>query len=174
MLPIRRSFNIRRVNYSVADFTSLEEVGQVVSLRGVIVDRLHMSPIFASEKTGQSFAIHKSVTWLGIPGTNLKTARVFGWYFLYLKIISCAGAGNKKMILKVGNSRDHRMGRFVDVYITFNQGQVYPKGLSIGTEIELSWLFVRKTVRSGRIYCTATPMTCICIRKTGTIAHVLQ
>lgn len=166
-------------NCRVADFTSLEEVGQVVSLRGVVVDRLHTSPVFASEKTGQSFAVHKSLTWLGIPGryyTNITPHPALQPVLLpliYNPIKTCACVGNKKIILKVGNGQDQRYGRSVDVYITLNQGQVYPTGLYVGTEIELSWLYVRKTVKSGRIYCTATPMTSICIRKTGTNAHLL-
>lgn len=45
-----------------------QEVGETVSLRGRIVDRLHLAPYYGSEKIGQSFKSHRG-TWLGIPGT---------------------------------------------------------------------------------------------------------
>lgn len=44
-----------------------QEVGDTVSLRGRIVDRMHVLPRFASEKVGQAFKTHRG-TWLGIPG----------------------------------------------------------------------------------------------------------
>ena len=46
---------------------SLDEIGQTVSLRGRIVDRMHVEPQFSSEKTGQTYTTHRG-TWLGIPG----------------------------------------------------------------------------------------------------------
>ena len=52
---------------SVKEFSLLEEVGQTVSIRGRIIDRLHMAPLFSSEKSTQLFAIQQDI-WLGIPG----------------------------------------------------------------------------------------------------------
>jgi len=46
---------------------SEDEVGSFVSVRGRIVDRMHMEPQYASEKSGQTFTIQRG-TWLGIPG----------------------------------------------------------------------------------------------------------
>lgn len=48
---------------------SLDEIGQTVSLRGRIVDRMHVEPRFASERTGQTYTTHRG-TWLGIPGND--------------------------------------------------------------------------------------------------------
>lgn len=51
---------------------SQDEIGQTVSLRGRIVDRMHMEPRYASEKTGQNHSCHRG-TWLGIPGETNAT-----------------------------------------------------------------------------------------------------
>jgi hypothetical protein len=47
---------------------ALDEIGQTVSLRGRIVDRMHMDPRFSSERVGQTYTTHRGTTWLGIPG----------------------------------------------------------------------------------------------------------
>ena len=95
-------------------------------------------------------------------------------------------AGNKKAILKIGDAaagdqRSHvstvagvmagQSGcRTVDVYISLNEGQVYPTGLSAGTGVQLTWLYVRKTRKTGRLYCVSTPLTAIGIRRMAACA----
>ena len=53
----------------MAECLSLAEVGQVISLKGEIIDRLHMDPLFSWEKSGQSFAVVQRSVLLGIPCT---------------------------------------------------------------------------------------------------------
>lgn len=87
---------------------SLDEIGQTVSLRGRIVDRLHMEPRFSSERTGQSYSTHRG-TWLGIPGNGTPLKRkgmdAGGWHRgrwagLTLKPNGSGGGSNR------GGSRD--------------------------------------------------------------------
>ena len=75
--------------------------------------------------------------------------------------------GNKKLILKIGDDRESSFGSKIDVYFNLREGQVYPLGLFGGTEVELTWLCLRKTQKTGRLYCTSTLLTCIRLLKIG-------
>ena len=75
--------------------------------------------------------------------------------------------GNKKLILKIGDDRESSFGSKIDVYFNLREGQVYPLGLYGGTEVELTWLCLRKTQKTGRLYCTSTLLTCIRLVKLG-------
>ncbi len=75
--------------------------------------------------------------------------------------------GNKKLILKIGDDRESSFGSKIDVYFNLREGQVYPFGLYSGTEVELTWLCLRKTRKTGRLYCTSTLLTCIRLVKLG-------
>ena len=55
----------------------------------------------------------------------------------------------------------------MDVYFNLSEGQVYPMGLYMGSEVELTWLILRKTQKTGRLYCTATVLTTIRLMKIG-------
>lgn len=139
-LPKTESY-MRRDVLRAEECLSLDEIGQTVSLRGRIVDRMHVEPRFASERTGQTYTTHRG-TWLGIPG-------------------------NKKLILKIGDDRESSFGSKIDVYFNLREGQVYPLGLFSGTEVELTWLCLRKTQKTGRLYCTSTLLTSIRLLKIG-------
>ncbi|XP_046457393.1 uncharacterized protein LOC124204384 isoform X3 [Daphnia pulex] len=140
-LPRSESY-MRRDVLRAEECLSLDEIGQTVSLRGRIVDRMHMDPRFSSERVGQTYTTHRGTTWLGIPG-------------------------NKKLILKMGDDRECSFGSRIDVYFNLREGQVYPLGLFVGTEVELTWLCLRKTHKTGRLYCTSTLLTCIRLLKIG-------
>lgn len=76
-------------------------------------------------------------------------------------------AGNKKLILKIGDDRESSFGSKIDVYFNLREGQVYPLGLYPGSQVELTWLCLRKTLKTGRIYCTSTLLTGIRLVKLG-------
>lgn len=65
------------------------------------------------------------------------------------------------MLLKMGDVREGSFGSKIDVYIDLRDGQVYPLGLHAGTDVELSFLCLRKTHKTNRLYCTSTLMTSI-------------
>lgn len=75
--------------------------------------------------------------------------------------------GNKKMVLKMGDDRDSSFGSKIDVYFNLREGQVYPLGLDVGSQVELTWLCLRKTQKTARLYCTSTLLTCIRLVKLG-------
>ena len=81
-LPKSSSFTRHDV-LRAADCPSLAEEapGTAVSLRGRIVDRMHMDPLYASERTGHTFTTHRG-TWLGIPGIS-RSVLVFFLSFLF-------------------------------------------------------------------------------------------
>jgi hypothetical protein len=87
--------------------------------------------------------------------------------FLFIFFYSLSSIGNKKLILKMGDDRECSFGSRIDVYFNLREGQVYPLGLFVGTEVELTWLCLRKTHKTGRLYCTSTLLTCIRLLKIG-------
>ena len=76
-------------------------------------------------------------------------------------------SGNKKLVLKIGEEREDSYGSRVDVYFNLREGQVYPLGLYMGCEVEITWLYVHKTQKTGRLYCTSTVLTAIRLLKMG-------
>lgn len=88
-------------------------------------------------------------------------------YFLFVCARVCHATGNKKLILKIGDDRESSFGSKIDVYFNLREGQVYPLGLFSGTEVELTWLCLRKTQKTGRLYCTSTLLTSIRLLKIG-------
>lgn len=99
--------------------------------------------------------------------------------FLYLCSLFCypfggggggcvSTTGNKKLVLKIGDDRESGcFGSKIDVYFNLREGQVYPLGLYVGSQVELTWLCLRKTQKTDRLYCTSTLLTCIRLVKLG-------
>lgn len=136
---------------SVTECLTLEDVSQTVSLRGWIVDRLHCDSRFESERMAQrSFEVYQG-NWLGIPGNSL-------FFSLQCQTTIAIAIGNKKILLRIGSSPDYPSHK-IDVYFSLNDRQVYPYGLFRGSEVEFTWLYMRKTKNTSRVYCTSTLLT---------------
>ena len=65
-----------------------------------------------------------------------------------------------QVMLKLSDAAvDGAPGRRLDVYVDVSGGRVYPAALTPGASVRLTWLHVRQTGRTHRLYCASTPLT---------------